>query len=88
MNKHPETKVIIRGYASPEGSVEVNARIAARAEAVKTILVKKYRIAATRYAEGLAGGRYVSPNGLESCKYLYYWRITGNESFVLDEIYY
>ena len=58
MNKHPETKVIIKGYASPEGSVEVNARIAAaRAEAVKTILVKKYRIAADRVtAEGQGVG--------------------------------
>ncbi len=58
MNKHPETKVIIKGYASPEGSVELNARLAAaRAEAVKTILTKKYRIAANRItAEGQGVG--------------------------------
>ena len=58
MNKHPETKVVIKGYASPEGSIELNARLAAaRAEAVKTILVKRYRIAANRVtAEGQGVG--------------------------------
>ena len=46
------------GYASPEGSAEVNARIAAaRAEAVKTILVNKYKINASRItAEGQGVG--------------------------------
>jgi OOP family OmpA-OmpF porin len=40
MKKYPDSKVIIKGYASPEGNVEINAKIAtARAEAVKTILV-------------------------------------------------
>ncbi len=49
MKKHADSKVIIKGYASPEGSVEVNARIAAaRAEAVKTILVNKYKINSSR----------------------------------------
>ena len=49
MKKYPDSKVIIKGYASPEGSVEVNARIAAaRAEAVKTILVNKYKINTSR----------------------------------------
>ncbi|MEY8687175.1 OmpA family protein [Bacteroides sp. AN502(2024)] len=49
MKKHADSKVVIKGYASPEGSVEVNARIAAaRAEAVKTILVNKYKINASR----------------------------------------
>lgn len=28
MNRHPESKVVIKGYASPEGSMEVNERIA------------------------------------------------------------
>lgn len=58
MKKHPASKVVIKGYASPEGSVEVNARIAAaRAEAVKTILVNKYRINASRVtAEGQGVG--------------------------------
>lgn len=41
MNRHPESKVVIKGYASPEGSMEVNERIArARAESVKDILTK------------------------------------------------
>ena len=54
LNNHPDAKVDIKGYASPEGSIEVNTRIAkARAEAVKTMLVKKYRINANRIsAEG------------------------------------
>lgn len=54
MNRHPESKVVIKGYSSPEGSIEVNERIAcARAESVKSILMKKYRIAASRItAEG------------------------------------
>ena len=58
MKKYPDSKVINKGYASPEGSVEVNARIAAaRAEAVKTILVNKYKINASRItAEGQGVG--------------------------------
>ena len=58
MKKYPDAKVVIKGYASPEGSVEVNARIAAaRAEAVKTILVNKYKINASRItAEGQGVG--------------------------------
>ena len=58
MKKYADSKVVIKGYASPEGSVEVNARIAAaRAEAVKTILVNKYRISASRItAEGQGVG--------------------------------
>ncbi|MDR1005159.1 MAG: OmpA family protein [Prevotellaceae bacterium] len=45
LNRHPEAVVAIRGYASPEGSVTVNERIAReRAEAVKNVLTKKYRI--------------------------------------------
>ncbi|MDR0989640.1 MAG: OmpA family protein [Prevotellaceae bacterium] len=58
MNKHPETTVTIKGYASPEGSVEVNERIAKqRAEAVQKILTTKYRIDAKRItAEGQGVG--------------------------------
>lgn len=49
LNNHKNSTVIIRGFASPEGSQEVNERIAkARAEAVKDILVKRYRISADR----------------------------------------
>lgn len=58
MKKYTNTVVTIKGYASPEGSAEVNARIAnARAEAVKSILVKKYKISADRItAEGQGVG--------------------------------
>ena len=54
MKNHPNSKVKILGYASPEGSKEVNDRIAKqRAEAVKNVLIKKYKIAASRLeAEG------------------------------------
>lgn len=58
LRNHANATVTIKGYASPEGSAEVNARIAkARAEAVKTILINKYRIAADRItAEGQGVG--------------------------------
>ena len=54
MKNHPTAKVKILGYASPEGSKEINDRIAKqRAESVKKVLVKKYKIAADRLeAEG------------------------------------
>ena len=58
LKKYADAKVVIKGYASPEGSAEVNARIAAaRAEAVKTILGNKYKINASRItAEGQGVG--------------------------------
>ena len=54
LKNHPEAKVVIKGYASPEGSIEVNTRLAnERAAAVKDSLVKKYKINADRIsAEG------------------------------------
>ncbi|MDR0896187.1 MAG: OmpA family protein [Prevotellaceae bacterium] len=62
LNRHPQAIVQIRGYASPEGSITVNERIAReRAEAVKSILVKKYRIDARRIAaEGQGVGNMFS----------------------------
>ena len=49
LKNHPESKVLIQGYASPEGSAELNQRLSeARATAVKNALVKKYKIAAER----------------------------------------
>ena len=49
MKNNPSSTVVIKGYASPEGSAEVNERIAnQRAEAVKNMLVNKYRIDARR----------------------------------------
>ena len=55
MKNHPESKVIVRGYASPEGNAELNQKLSeARAAAVKTALVNKYKIAADRVTtEGL-----------------------------------
>lgn len=56
MKKNPNTVVTIKGYASPEGSIEVNTRIAnARAEAVKSILVNKYKISADRISSSGQG---------------------------------
>ena len=54
MKKHPEAKVVIKGYASHEGNLAFNKKLAkARAQAVKSILVKKYKINDTRItAEG------------------------------------
>lgn len=64
LKNHKDATVDIKGYASPEGSAEINAKIAkARAEAVKTILVNKYKIAANRIsAEGQGVGNMFSEN--------------------------
>ena len=49
MKNHKDAKVEIKGYASPEGSKEINEKISQqRADAVKAILVKKYKISADR----------------------------------------
>lgn len=58
LRNHKEASVVIKGYASPEGSAEVNARIAnQRAEAVKNMLINKYKISASRIsAEGQGVG--------------------------------
>ena len=49
MKNHKDAKVEIKGYASPEGNAELNQKLSqARAEAVKSILVKKYKISAER----------------------------------------
>lgn len=59
MKNHPKSKVVIKGYASPEGNYEFNVKLAqARAEAVKTALVKKYKVASSRItAEGEGIGK-------------------------------
>ena len=58
LKNHKEASVVIKGYASPEGSVEVNDRIARqRAEIVKKMLVNRYGIAEERIvAEGQGVG--------------------------------
>lgn len=49
LENNADAKVVIKGYASPEGSKEINEKLsAARAEAVKDMLVKTYKIDAER----------------------------------------
>lgn len=49
LKNHPSSRVVIKGYASPEGSAEINAKIANdRANAVKNVLINKYRISTNR----------------------------------------
>ena len=49
MKNHQDAKVEIKGYASPEGNKEFNQALSQkRADAVKNVLVKKYKIAADR----------------------------------------
>ena len=49
MKNNPSAKVEIKGYASPEGSAELNQKLSEkRAEVVKNALIKKYKIAANR----------------------------------------
>lgn len=58
LKNHKNATVSIKGYASPEGNADVNARIAKqRAESVKTMLVNRYKIASSRIsAEGQGVG--------------------------------
>lgn len=49
LKNHPKSKVEIKGYASPDGNLEFNERLAQqRAESVKNALVKKYKISPDR----------------------------------------
>lgn len=54
MKNHPDSKVVIKGYASKDGNYDFNVKLAAnRAESVKNMLVSKYGIPASRIqAEG------------------------------------
>lgn len=54
MQNHPELKIQIKGYASPEGPHDNNMNLSVRrANAVKDMLVKKYGIDPNRItAEG------------------------------------
>ena len=62
LKNHKDAKVTIKGYASPEGSKEINERLAlARANAVKDLLVNKYKISSSRIsAEGQGVGNMFS----------------------------
>lgn len=55
MKNHRKAKILIKGYASPEGSKEINQKLSeARANAVKTALVKRYNVVASRIStEGM-----------------------------------
>lgn len=49
MKNHKDANILIKGYASPEGSKELNQKLSeARATAVKNALVKRYGISASR----------------------------------------
>ena len=49
MRNHPESKILIRGYASPEGNPELNQKLSvARAMSVMTALINRYKIASNR----------------------------------------
>ena len=54
MKNHPEAKVHVKGYASPEGPADLNQKLSVdRANVVMNALIKKYKIAADRLsAEG------------------------------------
>ena len=49
LKKHPRARVVVRGYASPNGNFATNKRIAQlRAEAVKNLLIAQYGISKER----------------------------------------
>ncbi len=58
LNNHPNSKVVIKGYASKDGPEELNIKLAAaRANSVKDALMKRYKIPASRIqAEGCGIG--------------------------------
>ncbi|MDE6429952.1 MAG: OmpA family protein [Duncaniella sp.] len=62
LNNHPKATVQVRGYASADGPVELNERLAnARAEAVKNALIKRFKIDPKRIsAEGQGIGHMFS----------------------------
>ncbi len=62
LNKHPYSKVVVKGYASKDGNYEFNIKLAQRrADAVKTALVKRYKITADRIvADGQGIGEMFS----------------------------
>ena len=65
LKNNAASTVVVKGYASPEGSKEINEKLAnARAEAVKTMLVKTYKIDANRInAQGQGvGNMFTEPS--------------------------
>lgn len=64
LKAHKDSKVTIKGYASPDGNLELNKKLAeARAQSVKDSLVKKYGIDESRIsASGEGIGNMFSEN--------------------------
>ena len=64
LKNHKDSKVVVKGYASQDGNLEFNQKLAAaRAESVKNELIKRYGIAADRItAEGEGIGHMFSEN--------------------------
>ncbi len=62
LKNNPSSKVVIKGYASPEGSLAFNEKLAQkRADVVKNALINKYKVAADRItAEGQGIGKLFS----------------------------
>lgn len=57
LKNHPNAKVAINGYASPEGGKAINEKLSVnRAEAVKNRLIKKYKIDPSRIVEVKGNG--------------------------------
>lgn len=56
LKNHPGSTVVIKGYASRDGNPALNERLAAlRAEAVKSLLIKRFRISPARIQASGAG---------------------------------
>lgn len=63
LKNHPDAKITIKGYASPEGKAEFNQKLSEkRAAAVKDMLVKTYKIDASRLTDkGLGATSEIFP---------------------------
>ena len=62
MRNHPEAKVVVKGYASPEGNAELNQKLSeARATSVANALIKRYKISKDRITtQGLGATSEIS----------------------------
>ena len=62
LKNHPESKVLVKGYASPEGNAELNQKLSeARATSVANALIKRYKISKDRITtQGLGATSEIS----------------------------
>ena len=62
MKNHPESKVLVKGYASPEGNAELNQKLSEdRATSVANALIKRYKISKDRITtQGLGATSEIS----------------------------